>query len=99
MIDVRKNPSAYAVIRGNKNHPDIKGKVDFYDTYGGTIIVASVKGLPEENGEGSRDFTVSIFTKAVHVRRMIRESFLMQAGIIIRRIPYIRLMQGIFRRY
>lgn len=56
MIDVRKNPTAYAVIRGNKNHPEIKGKVDFYDTYGGTIIVVSVKGLPGENEEESRGF-------------------------------------------
>ena len=51
MIDVRKNPSAYAVIRGNKNHPDIKGKVDFYDTYGGSIVCAEFTGIRSREGE------------------------------------------------
>lgn len=31
MIDIKKNPAAYAVVRGNTDHPDIEGKVDFYN--------------------------------------------------------------------
>lgn len=56
MMEIKENPAAYAVIKGNKNHPDIKGRIDFYDTYGGTVIVASVRGLPGESEEGSNGF-------------------------------------------
>ena len=53
MIDIKANPSAYAIIKGNQNHPDIEGRVDFYDTYGGTVAVASVRGRPAEAAENS----------------------------------------------
>lgn len=56
MIDIKEEPAAYAVVKGNKNYPDIEGKVDFYDTYGGTVIVASVRGLPKGNERGSQGF-------------------------------------------
>lgn len=56
MIDIMKKPAAYAVVRGNKNYPDIEGKVDFYDTYGGTVIVASVRGLPKGTEGGGQGF-------------------------------------------
>jgi len=56
MIDIKANPSAYAMIKGNQNHPDIEGRVDFYDTYGGTVAVASVRGLPAEAAENSYGF-------------------------------------------
>lgn len=56
MMEIKENPAAYAVIKGNKNHPDIKGRIDFYDTYGGTVIVASVRGLQGESEEGSNGF-------------------------------------------
>ncbi len=51
MMNIKEKPVAYADIRGNKNYPDIKGRVDFYDTYGGTVLAASVHGLPEEAGK------------------------------------------------
>lgn len=56
MMDIKENPTAYAVVKGNKNYPDIEGRVDFYDTYGGTVIVVSVRGLPKENERGGQGF-------------------------------------------
>ena len=51
MIDIKENPAAYAVIKGSKKYPDIKGRAAFYDTYGGTVVVATVYGLPQKRGE------------------------------------------------
>lgn len=42
-------PDGIATIMGNEKFPDIKGRVSFYGVHGGTIIVAEVKNLPEEN--------------------------------------------------
>ncbi len=56
MIEIKENPVAYAVIRGSKKYPDIKGKAAFYDTYGGTVVVASVCGLPKGQGENRSGF-------------------------------------------
>lgn len=42
-------PYAKAEIKGNATYPDIRGTVSFYEVYGGTIVVASVKNLPERN--------------------------------------------------
>ena len=56
MTDIRQNPAAYAVIKGNKDYPGIEGRVDFYDTYGGTLIAVSVHGLPKGSGESSYGF-------------------------------------------
>lgn len=56
MTDIRENPAAYAVIKGNKDYPGIGGRVDFYDTYGGTLIAVSVHGLPKGSGESSYGF-------------------------------------------
>ncbi len=48
------NPSAAARIKGSGDYPDIRGKVELYDTYGGTVLVVEIYGLPEtleeENG-------------------------------------------------
>ncbi|EOS78735.1 hypothetical protein C817_03256 [Dorea sp. 5-2] len=56
MINIKEIPAAYAKIKGNNTHPDIKGRVDFYETYGGTVLVASVQGLPERSGEGDQGY-------------------------------------------
>lgn len=56
-----ENPSATARIKGNENYPDIRGKVDFYETYGGTVLVVEVYGLPkelEEKGGGFYGFHI-----------------------------------------
>ena len=56
MIDIKENPAAYAVIKGSKKYPDIKGRAAFYDTYGGTVVVATVYGLPQKRGENNGGF-------------------------------------------
>ncbi len=56
MMNIKENPAAYAVIKGNKEHPNIKGKAAFYDTYGGTVLVVSVCGLPGEAKDNSSGF-------------------------------------------
>lgn len=43
-----ENPVAAARIKGSEAYPDIRGKVYFYEVYGGTVLVAEIYGLPEE---------------------------------------------------
>lgn len=56
MIDIKENPAAYAVIKGSKKYPNIKGRAAFYDTYGGTVVVVSVYGLTQKTEENSGGF-------------------------------------------
>ena len=42
--------SAKAKILGSAMYPDISGEVSFYEVYGGTMVVANVKNLPDGNG-------------------------------------------------
>lgn len=42
--------SAKAKISGNTMYPNIDGEVYFYEVYGGTMVVASVRNLPGGNG-------------------------------------------------
>lgn len=56
MIDIKENPIAYAMLKGSKKHPNIKGKAAFYNTYGGAVVVASVCGLPTSQGQNSQGF-------------------------------------------
>lgn len=43
-------PYASAKISGNLAYPEIEGNVSFYEVYGGTVVVTSIKNLPGENG-------------------------------------------------
>lgn len=54
----RKNPAATARIKGRKENGTVNGRVDFYDTYGGTIVVAQVSGLPGEANKGFFGFHI-----------------------------------------
>lgn len=47
-LEKKIQPAATADIRGSEKYKGIHGKVDFYDTYGGTILVAEVYGIPKE---------------------------------------------------
>lgn len=49
-------PIATATIRGSKEYETIRGKVDMYDTYGGTILIVEVYGIPREIEESSAGF-------------------------------------------
>ena len=51
MIDALLNgvPQAYAEVRGSDKYPDIQGVVYFFEANGGTIVVAEINGLPDED--------------------------------------------------
>ncbi len=56
MIDFNMTPSAYAVIEGRVDYPNTKGRVDFYDVYGGTLVVVGVYGFDSELEEDNHGF-------------------------------------------
>lgn len=45
MLTIGQTPNAYALITGNELFPSIKGKVELYDVYGGTLLKIEVYGL------------------------------------------------------
>lgn len=45
-------PDAISYIQGNKNFPNIEGKVEFYKINKGVLVLAEIKGLPQENETG-----------------------------------------------
>lgn len=50
-MNLKESPAAYADIQGKKNYPNLKGKVYFYDTYGGTMAAVTVRGITDGNGK------------------------------------------------
>lgn len=42
-------PEAYAEIKGNANYPDLEGSIQFYGVHGGTIVVANIKNMPDDD--------------------------------------------------
>ncbi len=48
---LRRPADAVALIRGSREHPDICGRVLFYQLVCGVIVRAEIAGLPENNGE------------------------------------------------
>lgn len=53
-----EKPTATAKISGSKKYETINGKVDFYDTYGGTIVIAQIQGIPKELGNSFFGFHI-----------------------------------------
>lgn len=49
----KDRPDAFAVIKGSTEYPDIRGKVSFYGTADGTLVVTEVFGLPKGDGKCS----------------------------------------------
>jgi Cu-Zn family superoxide dismutase len=41
-------PEAYAEMIGSENYPDLRGMIYFFEVYGGTIVMAEIYGLPDE---------------------------------------------------
>lgn len=41
-------PEAFAEIQGSDRYPEIHGMVYFFEVYGGTIVMAELYGLPDE---------------------------------------------------
>lgn len=56
MKRLEENPAAYAEIAGSKKYPDLRGRVDLYDTYEGTLLVISVRGITDAQGKSSQSF-------------------------------------------
>ncbi len=46
-----RRPQAEAVLRGSARYPDISGKVRFFQTRYGVMVVAEISGLPDPAGE------------------------------------------------
>lgn len=42
-------PEAHANISGNSNYPNLKGTVYFYGVHGGTVVVAQIQNLSNDN--------------------------------------------------
>lgn len=43
-----KMPDAYARMNGSPKYDSIKGTVYLYGTYGGTVLIAEIYGIPED---------------------------------------------------
>lgn len=41
-----RKPQAISIINGGNEHPDLKGKVYFYQTRSGVLVVTQISGLP-----------------------------------------------------
>ena len=52
---IQSMPYAGAKISGNSMYPKIKGDVSFYEVYGGTLVVATVKNLPDAKHDDSEN--------------------------------------------
>ena len=49
-------PVATAELKGISKYPTVRGTVNFYDTYGGTILVLQIEGIPDEITKDSSGF-------------------------------------------
>lgn len=45
----RKVPDALALIGGSEKYPSIRGRVRFYQTFSGVIVMSEITGLPQSN--------------------------------------------------
>ncbi len=45
-----RRPQARATVRGSEQYPSIRGEVRFHQTPRGVLVVAEVRGLPQEVG-------------------------------------------------
>lgn len=48
LVKLKEAPVATAQIKGSEAHGSIRGRVDLYDTYGGTVMVIEIYGIPKE---------------------------------------------------
>ncbi len=45
-ILAKQSPNAVAIVRGGADYPKISGRVSFYKTSRGTLVIAEINGLP-----------------------------------------------------
>mgnify|MGYP003300115382 CR=1 FL=1 len=46
---MKHKPQAVAIVKGSPYHPMIQGKVSFYQTKEGVVVIAQITGLPEND--------------------------------------------------
>lgn len=57
IILMQREPEAFAEVEGSQEYPGIKGEVMFYPLWRGSLVVASISGLPKgEKPCGERFF-------------------------------------------
>lgn len=44
----RRVPDALALISGSEKYPSIRGRVRFYQTFSGVIVMSEITGLPKQ---------------------------------------------------
>lgn len=49
-------PEAYAQVKGSEKYPEIHGMVYFFEVYGGTVVMAEIYGLPDEDDQNTGKF-------------------------------------------
>ena len=49
-------PEAFAEIEGISEYPEIHGMIYFFDVYAGTIVMAEIYGLPDEDSQTEGKF-------------------------------------------
>lgn len=49
-------PEAYAQVKGSEQYPEIHGMIYFFEVYGGTVVMAELYGLPDEENQESGEF-------------------------------------------
>ena len=59
---MRDKPDAMAFVKGSKAYPNINGKVMFYQTKQGVLVVADILGLPSQKGKCAS----SVFAFHIH---------------------------------
>ena len=47
----KRHPDASAALRGSAAHPNLRGKVSFYQVGSKVLVTAAVEGFPNENGK------------------------------------------------
>lgn len=52
----RRRPTAVALIRGDAGHENLRGKVAFYETAQGVVVVSEIVGLPQSEEKCNERF-------------------------------------------
>ena len=59
----RRRPTAVALIRGDAGHENLRGKVAFYETAQGVVVVSEIVGLPQSEEKcNERFFACLLYT-------------------------------------
>jgi len=56
-------PFASAELSGGERHPNVRGRIEFYATPAGTLILAEAQGLPGVSGTGRRSAVYEFYVK------------------------------------